>query len=143
MGTGWFWLVFAASSDSGGFAQGGDQAIGIEYDLVLEHEVDGPGQLDGHHGVGFEFVAVHAGFQLLVERPEPVMVAFGDDGGFAEGPAQVGIAEFGAAQALDLAGTGDGAFDQTAVRKEVLDRREAFDVADLVEEQVRLAGVRL
>jgi hypothetical protein len=99
-------LVVAVSSDSGGFAQGGDEAIGIEDRLVLEHEIDGPGQFDGHHGVGFEFVAVHAGFELLVERAEAVMVAFGDDGGFAEGPAEVGIAELGSAQALDLAGAG-------------------------------------
>jgi len=49
MGTGVVW-VFVVSSDSGGFAQGGDEAIGIEYGLVLEHEVDGPGQLDGDDG---------------------------------------------------------------------------------------------
>ena len=120
-GEGWVGLWFAVSPDSGGFGQSRDEAIGIEYGLVLEHEVDGPGQFDGHHGVDFEFVAVHAGFELLVERPEAVMVAFGDDGGFAESPAQVGIAELGSAQALDFAGAGDGAADQAAIREEVFD----------------------
>ena len=62
------------------------------------------------------------------------MIAFGDDGGFAKGPAQVGIAQLGAAQALDLAGAGDGAFDQAAVGQEIFDRGETFDLADLVQD---------
>ncbi len=62
------------------------------------------------------------------------MVAFGDDGGFAEGPAEVGVAELGAAQALDLAGAGDGAFDQAAVGEEVFDGGEAVNVDDLIED---------
>jgi len=43
---------------------------------------------------------------------EAVVVAFGDDGRFAESPAEVRIAQLGAAQALDFAGAGDRAFDQ-------------------------------
>ena len=62
------------------------------------------------------------------------MVAFTDDSGLTEGPAQVRIAELGAAQAFDFAGTGDGAFDQAAVREEVFDGGEALDVADLIED---------
>src|SRR6516225_7449646 len=61
------------------------------------------------------------------------MVALGDDCGFAEGPAQVGIAQLGAAQTFDLAGAGDGAFDQAAIGDEVFDGGEAVDVADLIE----------
>lgn len=60
--------------------------------------------------------------QSLREWTNQVVIAFGNDGCFAEGPAQVGIAEFGAAQPLDLAGAGDGAFDQAAVGDEVLHR---------------------
>ena len=67
------------------------------------------------------------------ERADDERITFGDDGGFAEGPAQIGIAELGAAQALDLAGTGDGAFDQAAIGEEILHGGKAGDVADLVE----------
>ena len=62
------------------------------------------------------------------------MIAFGDDGRLAESPAQVRVAQLGAAQALDLAGAGDGVFDQAAVGEEVFDAGEAGDVADLVED---------
>src|SRR5262249_34326091 len=65
---------------------------------------------------------------------ELVVLAFGDDSGFAKGPAQVGVAQLGAAQALDLAGAGHGTFDQAAVREEVFDGGEALDVAELVED---------
>ena len=102
--------------------------------MVAEHEIDGAGQLDGQDGVGLELVAVHSGFQPLGQRADDVGIAFGDDGRFAEGPAQIGIAEFGAAQALDLAGAGHRAFDQATVTQEVLDRGEAVNVADFVEE---------
>jgi hypothetical protein len=68
------------------------------------------------------------------------VIAFGNDGGFAESPAQVGITQLGAAQALDLAGAGDRAFDQAAVREEIFDGGETFDVAELVEDgQARMA----
>ena len=88
-------------------AQRGDQSLWIEHGLVFEHEVNGACQLDGQHGVGFEFVAIHLCFQSLAQRPDEGVVAFGDHGRFAEGPAQIGVAQFGAAQAFDLAGAGD------------------------------------
>ena len=66
------------------------------------------------------------------------MVAFGDDGRFAKGPAQVGVAQLGATKAFDLACAGDGAFDQATVREEVFDRREAAYVADLIEDVAKL-----
>ena len=50
-----------------------------------------------------------------------------------EAPAQIGIAQLGAAQALDLAGAGNGAFDQPAIGEEIFDGGEAGDVTDLVE----------
>ena len=61
------------------------------------------------------------------------MIAFGDDGGLTEGPAQIRITQFGAAQALDLAGAGHRAFDQPTVGEEIFDGGEAVDVPDFVE----------
>ena len=61
----------------------------------------------------------------LGQRPDDVDIAFGDDGRFAKGPAQIGIAQFGAAQALDLAGAGHRAFDQAAVGQKIFDGGEA------------------
>ena len=43
------------------------------------------------------------------------------------------VAQLGPTQAFDLAGAGDGAFDQPTVAQEILDRGEAVDVADLLE----------
>jgi hypothetical protein len=106
---------------SGGFGQGRDEPFRIEDGAVLEHEEDGAGQFDGNHGIGFELVAVHPGFQTLGQRTKDGVIALGDDGGFTEGPAEVGIAELGSAQALDLACAGNGAFDQATVGEEVLD----------------------
>ena len=119
---------------SRGFGQGRDEAVGIKDRTVLEHEENGTCQFDGDDGIGFEFVAIHPGFETLGQRSEDNVIAFGDDGGFAEGPAEVGIAELGSAQALDLAGAGDGAADQATIREEVFDGGEALDVADLVED---------
>ena len=108
--------------------------MGIEDGFVLEHEIDGPGQLDGHDGVGFELVAAVFGFKALGQGADDSMIAFGNDGGFAKGPAQIRVAEFGSAQALDFSGACDGAFDQSAVGKEVFDGGKTGDVANLVED---------
>ena len=113
-------------------SQRGDQALGVEDSFGLEHKIDGASEFDGQDGVGLELT--HAGLQALAERPDQGVVAFGDDSRFAEGPTQIGIAQFGAAQALDLAGRSDGAFDEAAIGEEIFDRREAGDVADLVED---------
>lgn len=113
-------------------SQRSDQALGIEDGFGFKHKIDGAGDFDGQDGVGLELT--HAGFQALAKGTDEVRVPFGDDGGFAEGPAQIGVAEFGAAQTLDVAGRSDGAFDEATVREEVFDRGEAGDVADLVED---------
>ena len=63
------------------------------------------------------------------------MVPLGDNGRLPEGPTQVGVAQLGAAQALDLAGAGDGPFDQATVGQEVFDRGEALDFANFVKER--------
>ena len=84
------------------FSQGGGEPLGIKDGFVFEHKVSSAGQLDGDDRVGLEFVAVHPGLQLLGQGLETVVVAFGDDGRFPEGPAQVGVAQLGAAQAFAL-----------------------------------------
>ena len=113
-------------------AQRRDEASGIKDGFGFEHEIDGAGQFDGQDGVGFEFIA-QACFEALGEGPE-AGIPFGNDGGFAEGPAEIGIAEFGAAEALDFAGAGDGAFDEAAITEKVLHGGEALDVADFMED---------
>ena len=80
-------------------------------------------------------IATHFGFQSLGQRTDDRVVALGNHRRFAEDPAQIRIAEFGAAPALDLAGTGHRAFDPAAVTQEILDGGEALDVADFVEER--------
>ena len=112
-------------------AQRRDEAFGIEDGFGLEHEIDSAGELDGQHGVGLELIG-EPRFEPLGERAEE-RIAFGNDGRFTKGPAEIRITEFGSAQALDLAGAGDGAFDQAAVREEIFDAGKAGDVADLVE----------
>ncbi len=101
---------------------GSDQALGVKNGFVLEHEIDGARQLDGQDRVGFEFVAAHLRLQALRQRADQVVIAFGDDRGFAKGPAQIGVAQLGPAQTLDLAGAGHGAFDQPTIAQEIFDR---------------------
>ena len=113
-------------------AQRRDEAFRIEDGFGLEHEIDGAGQLDGQHGVGLELI-IQPGFEPLGERAQEG-IAFGNDGGFTKGPAPIRIAEFGPAQALDLAGTGDSAFDQAAIGEEIFDGGEAGNVPNLVED---------
>jgi hypothetical protein len=113
---------------------GADQLFGIKDGLVLHHEEGGAGDLDGENGVGLEFIAAAAQFQELGQGLDG-LDAFGDDGHLAPGPAQIGVAQLGAAQALDLAGAGDRAFDQAAIGEEVFHGREAVDVADFVEDE--------
>ena len=116
------------------WGQGGDQAFGIKDGFVFEHEIDGASQFDGQDRVGFEFIAAEAGLQALSQRADDMMIAFGNDSRLAKGPTEVGVAQFGAAQAFDLAGTGHGTLDQAAVGEEILDGGEAVDVADFVED---------
>ena len=113
-------------------AQRRDEAFGIEDGFGLEHEIDGAGQLDGQHGIRLELV-VEPRFESLGQRADDQRITFGHHGGFAEGPAQIRIAELGTAQALDLPGAGDGAFDEAAIREKILHGGKAGDVADLVE----------
>jgi len=114
-------------------AQRGDEPLGVEHGFLFEHEIDGAGQLDGEHGIRLELV-VEPRFEPLGQGADDERIAFGHHGGFAEGPAQIGVAEFGSPQAFDFAGAGDGAFDEAAIGEEIFDGGKAGDVADLVED---------
>jgi len=114
--------------------QYGHQSLRVEHRMAFEHEIDGAGQLDGQDGVGLELVAVHPRFQPLIERSDDLVIAFGDDGCFAKGPTQIRVAQFGPAQALDLASAGHRPFDQPAIRQEVFDRGKTPDVAGFIED---------
>ena len=114
-------------------AQGGHQPVGIEDGVAFEHIKDGPGQLDGQHGVGLELV-VEPRFEPLREGADDERIAFGDHGGFAKGPAEIGVAQFGSPQPLDLAGAGDGTFDQAAIGEEIFDGGKTVNGADFVQQ---------
>lgn len=107
------------------------QFFDIEAGSVFQHEVDGAAELAGEDGVAFELAMFF--FESAGKGIELFVVTFAEDGGFAESPAQVGVAEFGSAQAFDLSGAGDGAFDETTVTQEVLHGGEALDSVDFVE----------
>ena len=110
------------------------QTLRVKHGFVLEHEIDGPSQLDRDHGVGFELVATHFRFEPLSQWSDEMMIAFGNHGRLAKSPTQVRIAQLRTAQALDLARAGHRAFDQTTVGEEVFDAGEALDLADLVQD---------
>ena len=110
------------------------QSLGVEHRAVAEHEIDGTGQFDGQHRVGLELVA-QLGFQARGQRTHDFVVALGNHRRLPKSPAQIRVAQFGAAQSFDLAGAGHRAFDQAAVGHEILDGGETLDVADFVEER--------
>jgi len=59
------------------------------------------------------------------------------DGRLTKGPAQISIADLGAAGAIGLAGRFPLAFDQAAIGDEVLHAFKAFDAVDFVEDDQR------
>ena len=122
-----------AISTRAGSNGGGHDALGVEGRAGLQHVVDGAGELGGQDGVAL-VLAAPGGEPIGVGRQQGV-VAFGDDGGLAEGPAQIGVAHLAAAEALDLSGAGDGAFDQPAVAEEVLVGRETLHGIHFVEDR--------
>ena len=95
-----------------------DHQFSIESGSFLKHEVDGSAELIGQDSVAFKFTMF--GYEHFGIGCKQRMIPFTDDGGLAEGPAQVGIAHFPAAEAFDFSGTGNGAFDQAAVAAEIL-----------------------
>lgn len=112
----------------------GSEPLGVKDGIGLEHKIDGASEFDGQDGIGLEFVAMHAGLEALEKGSDEGLVAFGDDGGLSEGPAEIGVAEFFAAEGLELAGGGDGAFDEAAIAEEMVDGWETGDVADFIED---------
>lgn len=108
------------------------ELVQVEGGAVLEHEVEGATELAGEDRLGLEGSFV--GFEPIIVSGQQRAVTSTQDGGLADGPVQIGVAEFGTAEALDLTGTGHGALDQPGVAAEVLDGGEACDGVDLVED---------
>ena len=108
------------------------ERVHVEGLLSLEHEVDGPTEAVGEDGerLALTVLALQA---LLVLHPLGVG-AQEEDGGFGEGPLEVGVADLAGAVAGALAGGLVGAPDETGVGAEVLDSLEAVDGLDLVED---------
>jgi hypothetical protein len=63
------------------------KSVGIKHGFVFEHEVNGACDFDRHDCVGLELIASHLRFERLRKRPDDGVVSFGNDGGFAKGPA--------------------------------------------------------
>jgi hypothetical protein len=82
------------------------------------------------HGFG---LAVAAGF-LFQPALGGGVAAREQGGGFAEGPTQPGVADFGAAGAVGLPGGFPLALEEAAVRDEVLYMLKALDGVDFVED---------
>jgi hypothetical protein len=74
------------------------------------------------------------GFQSLGQGTNDGVLAFGTDGGSAESPAPVGVAQLSAAEAFGFGRASHGAFDQAAIGQKVFDGGKSVDVADLVED---------
>src|SRR3990170_2031990 len=108
------------------------EALDVERLVASEHEVDGASELvcEDRERFGLGVLAFEAAEQRLALR------ALGHEqhGGFREGPLQVGVADLGAAGPEALSGRALLALHQSGVGGEVLDRGEAANIMDLVEE---------
>ena len=108
-----------------------EESVHIEGGLLFEHEVGGATELRGQDTQGLP---------LGVLLAEPVEIGLSGgiaeeeaDGGLAEGPFDVGVADLGPGDAERLSVGFLSAFDESAVGREVLGRRETGDIADLKE----------
>src|SRR4029434_1417769 len=70
---------------------GANEAFGVENTLVLDHEVNGACELDCKAGLGLDLVAIDPRLEPLGERADEGMIALGNHGRFAKGPAQVRV----------------------------------------------------
>ncbi len=108
-----------------------DEAVHIKGGSLFQHEVGGAAELGGQHARGLSL-------RVLFAESLEIVVAWGivfeeADGGFTEGPLDVGVADLGTGEAERLSIGFLGAFDEPAVGREVLGRGEAGDIADLIE----------
>jgi len=101
--------------------------------LVLEHEIDGSPELVGEDRESLGFA---------VPTGKPLEILFGwfvaleeKDRCLGEGPLEVSVTDLFATGAVFFAVGFFDALDQTAVGDKILDRGEAFDGFDLVEEE--------
>jgi len=109
----------------------GQEAFHLEGSFSFEHEVDGASELVGEDGERLSLSV----FSLEALAPFLQFVTFPqhEEDRFAEGPAEMSVADLGPAGSRALAGGCVRAFHEACVRGEVLDSREAVDVVDLVE----------
>jgi hypothetical protein len=100
--------------------------------LVFEHEIDGTTQLMGEDRESFGFtVFTGEPFEISFTR----LVAFEKEySGFGEGPFEMGVTDLFTTGAIFFAVGFFDALDEAAVGDEILDRGEAFDGFDLVED---------
>ena len=100
--------------------------------LIFEHEVNGTSELVSQDREGL-------GFTVLMGKPFEILfaglVAFEEkDRRFRESPLEMGVADLITVGSVYFAVGLFGAFDQAAVGDEILDRGEALDGFDLVED---------
>jgi hypothetical protein len=100
--------------------------------LVFKHEISGPPELVGEDREGLGF-AVLMGKPLEILFPRLVALEE-EDRCLGEGPLEVSVTDLLATGAVFFAVGFFDALDQTAVGDEILDRGEASDGFDLVEE---------
>jgi hypothetical protein len=99
--------------------------------LIFEHEVNGTPELVSQDREGL-------GFTMLMGKPLeilfPGLVTFEEkDRRLGENPLKMGVADLITVGSVYFTVGLFGAFDQAAVGDEILDRREALDGFDLVE----------
>ena len=100
--------------------------------LVFEHEIDGTPELvsQDREGLGFTMFAAKS-----FEIPFAGLVAFEEkDRRLREGPLEMGVADLITVGSVYFTVGLFDAFDQAAVGNEILDRGEAVDGFDLVED---------
>jgi hypothetical protein len=112
-----------------------EKLVQIECRVSLARVIHGAGQFMGQDGQGFPLPMFfhQAGEAFLTRR----VVAEKQDGGFGEGPFEVGIANLLAGGAVALAGGFLGTLDEPAVGDELLDPWEAVDIVDLLQQHER------
>lgn len=109
-----------------------EESVHIEGGLLFEHEIGGATELCGQDAQGlslgvFLSETLEIGVAGRIAQQEA-------DGGFAEGPLDMGVADLSPGDAERFSIGFLGAFDEAAVGREILGRGKAGDVADLIEE---------
>jgi len=110
-----------------------EEAVRVEGLVFLEHEVGGAAELGGQDREGLALAVLAT--QSVDERVGRRIPLEEADGGLAEGPLEMGVADLGATGARALAGARVLALDETGVGGELLNAGKAPDGVDLVEDR--------